>query len=148
MNSLIILTGNYLILGYLLVPVGLWFFGKKSLAVQSVLAAVIAYLFSSFVKDFFYLPRPFILAHQSPLLGVLLDGSFPSAHTAVTFAVSLIVVKRFLRLGIMLCGLSILVGISRILGGVHSAVDVIGGLVLGYASVIASNYLRKNIFKE
>lgn len=58
--------------------------------------------------------------------------SFPSRHTfsAAIIAVTFLHFKFFV--GIFFVVLSLIVGITRILAGVHYPSDVLGGLVLGY----------------
>jgi undecaprenyl-diphosphatase len=60
--------------------------------------------------------------------------SFPSGHASRTVALTVIVLARGLLLpGLLLVGWSLLVGLARILLGVHYLIDVVVGYLLGLA---------------
>lgn len=94
-------------------------------------AAATAWIAGKLLKDFFYTPRPFILSQTPPLVAPLLDGSFPSLHAAVSFSVAIGVFLYRPRAGAPLILLAGLVSLGRVLAGVHSPLDILGGLAIG-----------------
>ncbi len=88
-------------------------------------------------------PRPFHADQQLLLSIAPLDRySFPSGHTlhAVTF--TLLAVFYFPMLAWLLIPFSILVGLSRVVLGLHYPSDVIAGVVIGAAIAMASLWIR------
>ena len=59
--------------------------------------------------------------------------SFPSGHTAAAFVFANIVVAFFPSLSIPLYLFATLVGLSRVMLGVHYPGDILAGMVLGLA---------------
>lgn len=123
MNSVVIFLADYTILFLFSVPVIFWFFHRRKLAYRVTISAILAWLIGKFIKDFFYFPRPIPMR--------LMDGSFPSNHTAAAFAISVYVFLHHRRWGTLLLILSVLIGLARVIEGVHFPVDVFGGAILG-----------------
>ena len=131
MNFFVIFFADYAIfLLFGMLPL-LWFAKSRELALHAFLSALTAWAISKFLKDFFYTPRPFLISGLTPLVKYSSDGSFPSNHTAAAFAIAITVFLHHRRLGIILIILALLIGISRIFGGVHYPIDIIGGAAIG-----------------
>ena len=69
------------------------------------------------------------------------SASFPSGHTATAFAAAVAVALIYPRLGRPLLALAVVVGISRVYLGMHYALDVTAGMVLGIAVGFAAAWL-------
>lgn len=78
------------------------------------------------LKYIFKVPRPEI---SSPLL--IFDPAFPSGHTAMVAALGAFVFRKNKPLGILLLVLSLIIGWSRVLLGVHYPLDILGGFAVG-----------------
>lgn len=124
-------SGNYLLLLILIIityyslATGHW-----SILIRSLFIASISLFVGTLIKNFFYLPRPFIISGQTPLVNYLMDGSFPSDHAAVAFALTLPFFLQQHKLGTILLFLSTLVALSRIVAGVHTLYDVLAGFAV------------------
>lgn len=110
--------------------------GNKKLAVKNSLiiffVAMFAWFFADIIKYIFPTPRPFIVLDSVNLLFQHGDyDSFPSGHTTflVAFAVMFWFYNR--RLGILCLILATVVGLARVVSGVHWPLDIIGGFLLG-----------------
>ena len=123
MNNLITFFAQYAIIVLFLILPWLWFTHQKRLAWTAGLSAGLSWLAARFIKDFFYFHRPFPLQ--------LMDGSFPSLHTAVAFAISFAIYRRLSKLGLVMLLLSGGIGVSRVVSGIHYPIDVLAGAVLG-----------------
>ncbi len=62
------------------------------------------------------------------------SSSFPSGHTASAFAFATAITADVPELTALLYGMATLIGVSRVLTGVHYPSDVIGGGVLGLST--------------
>jgi undecaprenyl-diphosphatase len=79
-------------------------------------------------------------ASPEPLVRVPTDYSFPSGHTATSFAAALILARAIPRRAPLFYVLAAAIGFSRIYAGVHYPLDVLGGAVLGL--LVATALLR------
>ncbi len=144
MNDVLVFLAIYAIYGVFAAPLLLVTQKETQLAIKAWAAAGLAWAIGKFIKDFFYLPRPFIVAQHPALVKALLDGSFPSGHTATAFAISFFIYWHHKHLGVGLLILSLLIGIGRIGVLVHTPLDVAGGIILGFLSAwVLDNYHSK-----
>ena len=132
--TLPVILSEYLVYVLLSIP-GIVLLRRQVPAAAYIAASLIgAWLIGLFIKDFFYLPRPF------PLLR--LDGSFPSNHTAASFAVATAMVVRFGPRWLPLYLLAALVGVGRVLTHVHYPLDIWGGAAFGTAVALLLTYIN------
>jgi membrane-associated phospholipid phosphatase len=108
---------------------------RRPLPLPTLFAAVsvgIGSLVVALLKETLDRPRP---AHADPTIetavGTPGSPSFPSGHTATAFAAAAVVGAFYPRLRWPLYALAALVGVSRIYLGVHFALDVLAGAILG-----------------
>ncbi len=102
------------------------YFYKKDLLSLGILGSVFAFLVSELIKSFVPTSRP-----EFPLLGYREGSSFPSTHASVSFALATAVFYVDRKLGYIFYIGAILVSLGRVLGGVHSLIDVIAGMLIG-----------------
>ncbi|HZJ81643.1 MAG TPA: phosphatase PAP2 family protein, partial [Guyparkeria sp.] len=134
------LADTWLTLG-LLLPFVLW---RPRLAILMLFAAIVAAVITHGIKPTLNVLRPPALldAGSFNLIGHSISSkSFPSGHTvtAFTFAGLLILGLR-LRWpwAIALLLLASIMGLSRIVAGVHWPTDVLAGAIIGLASAAAA----------
>lgn len=98
------------------------------------LSAVIARgILTEVIRFFYERPRPFEFLQISPLFSKE-SFSFPSGHIAFLFALSFIVFFFHRRWGVVFLALSLLVGIARVVAGVHFPSDILGGIIVALLS--------------
>lgn len=106
-------------------------------AIQSLIGHGIAALLVNGLKHLIGRPRPkFTHSGDWHMSVSWVSGwdSFPSGHSAASFAVATVLAKRFPMVGPLCIGVAAFVALSRVLRGSHFPTDVVGGAVLGILS--------------
>lgn len=96
-------------------------------------------MLTSYVISLFYFhPRPFVDNLGTQLIGHAPDSSFPSDHTTFIFSISVMLLfnKTTRALVIVLCGCSFISGLSRVFGGVHFPLDILGAILVSIFSYV------------
>jgi len=135
MVGTIIFGAKYLI--WVLVGLALvWFLRqpkekKKEMIVFGAVAFPLIYAVAKLIAMFYYNPRPFVV---EPLLHPLIphepDNGFPSDHTLLGSAISTVIYSFSKKISILSWILTILVGLSRILAGIHHPIDILGSIII------------------
>ncbi len=114
--------------------------------VPAFFAVVTTGIVAFVLKSFFGVDRPFKALLLEPLVEA---GSyaFPSAHTAVAFALLIPFWRISKILGILWFVFAVLTGVARVYELVHYPSDIVGGLVLGgvIGAVFSHNEVKKLI---
>lgn len=108
---------------------------RRLLAVELLVAGVLAWGLAKLVKLFFDRPRPGVLFEDATLHGDVVTGlGYLSGHAAIAATLATVagpwLPRRLRRLA---WGTALLVGASRIFVGAHLPLDVLGGYALGWA---------------
>ncbi|MBR2715502.1 MAG: phosphatase PAP2 family protein [Ruminococcus sp.] len=75
--------------------------------------------------------RPYEVYDYTPAVAKSTKGkSFPSRHTASAFIIAMAFLYLDISLGVIMLILSTVIGITRVLSGVHFIKDVIGGALI------------------
>lgn len=111
-------------------------------------AAVAAYILAKIIKTVFPHPRPFEVLPDVQLLVTKEGGdSFPSGHATFYMALASALFFYHRRLAYWYVGGALVVGLGRILVGVHWPFDVLAGFILGAFVGTASVYCFKKLYK-
>ncbi len=105
--------------------------------IQTLWAHGLATVLVHTVKHLLGRPRPkFSVSGDWAIAPSLASGfdSFPSGHTTATFALAIVLSRRFPLLAAVFIGSAAFVALSRVLRGSHFPSDVFGGWVLGTVS--------------
>lgn len=101
------------------------------------IAAAGVWVIAQLIKTIVEAPRPFLLLEN---VNLLLDhggfDSFPSGHAAFFAALAMIIYFYHRKVGILFFVSALLIGIARIIAGVHFPLDILGGYILGVAVAI------------
>ena len=103
------------------------------------------------VKDFFKVPRPIGEPGIRSLRVHTAEGySFPSGHTQNTATIWTFFMIQFKRSWLYAAGvlMTMLVGLSRLYLGVHTPLDVVGGMIIGALWVIIWGYIYEISIKR
>ena len=102
-----------------------------------------AWVVATLIKTIVKAPRPYIIfPNISPLLEKT-DFSFPSGHATFFMALGVSIYLSHKKAGIIFIILAFLIGISRIITGVHFPVDILTGYVIGIIIAIVFNLIFK-----
>lgn len=113
--------------------------------VAALFAVIFTAIFSFTLKSFFAIPRPFL---QIELLRPLVEApsySFPSAHTAIAFALLIPFIRISKLIGFSWLAFALLIGFARVYQSVHFPSDIAGGIFLG--GLIGTIFSNPNIKK-
>jgi membrane-associated phospholipid phosphatase len=140
----ITLLGDALVGPLFLIP---FLKNRPQLIWEGTLAALIATAFTHIIKPIAHVARPPAVLDLAVMGPRFLQGSFPSGHTTTAFTVlGLLVMVGVIRgfgpilLAFILAGL---VGVSRIVAGVHWPADMLMGMAGGWLSAIFAIYLAQ-----
>jgi len=127
----------------------LWFIDgkiKKEQALHAIFSIVTSGSIVYIIKSLFPTLRPFQFDGRPPLtLTIPSDGSFPSSHAAISFALAASIYLHNKKAGLFFITCAVFVSLGRILSNVHSVWDVIFGSLIGI--VVASAIRKLHLFK-
>ncbi len=102
------------------------------IGLSAILARGILTTLIKFIVD---RPRPYIALSFTPLI-TSPDSAFPSGHATFFFAVAMAVWYLNRRWGNWLFLSAILIGLARVVAGVHWPLDILAGALIGVISAI------------
>jgi undecaprenyl-diphosphatase len=108
----------------------------KSLLVATILAFLLSTAVVHLIKRRVKRLRPVAHTEVRFLVPETRHGSFPSGHTATTFALAMVLAWHFPLWSVPLFLLAGIIGYSRIYVGVHFLSDVIAAAIIGVLSAV------------
>ena len=109
---------------------------KKEQALHAFFSSVFAWIISQMIKNIYPVPRPYHVNGRQ-LLTISLnhyEGSFPSSHTAMAFAIAFATYLHTKKLGSFFIFCAVFVALGRVLSNVHYIFDVVIGGVVGVST--------------
>ena len=127
-------------------PIGYWLWDKRMFTRLAMLIIITGVL-NGLLKDLFHYPRPPAQFAIDPRVGD--SFGFPSGHAQVAVAMWLWLAYEIKRVWAWAAGILIALGVcaSRVYVGVHDMEDVLGGALLGLATIVAYRVLVSDEFK-
>lgn len=103
----------------------------------ATVAALVALLLAKVASMFYQGERPFLMQGEDAKAAYLNNPGFPSDHALLVFTITFIVwaSTKNVKISLVLLGLSILVGVGRVLALVHTPIDVMGGILCALLAV-------------
>lgn len=153
MDSLIVFLAKDAIYALLPISIGLiaWDASRtkniKNIVVL-LLGLMLAVILAKISGLYFYHNQPFIEQGFTPLFMHEKDNSFPSNHTLMATYFALAVIRINWRLAIGLTGLAIIIGVCRVIAGVHYPVDIIGSVIIAAISFIVVDSIVYRLLKD
>jgi undecaprenyl-diphosphatase len=100
-----------------------------------------AWFVSYILKYLFHTSRPFDVFPQITSLFGETGYAFPSGHATFFMALAVALFFSHKKVGYVFMFFALIIGIARIISGVHFPIDILGGFILG--SLVA--YFLKNL---
>ena len=114
------------------------------LARHALLPSLVALVIAQLLKWLHHTPRPFELNGAGTFtLWAKPDGSFPSGHTALAFALATSILLHRRNLGLIFITAALLVGLGRVLSNVHYPIDILAGAGLGITTALLLHRLHR-----
>ncbi len=114
----------------------------KEIAMFS-LPVLSAWIIANILKYLVHAPRPFEALHNVIPLIAESGYAFPSDHATFFMALAVPIFVYNKKAGYVFITLAVLIGLARIVVGVHSPEDILGGFILGAGvAIILSQNLR------
>lgn len=142
MTPLIIFGAKYLVaLVMLCGAVTLTFAGEQRRRLTYIIAIALplCYVLARLAGLFYAHNQPFAVGGFEPLIPHAVDNSFPSDHVALAGVFSSIAFLGNPRVGLVLWALTLVVGLSRMLAGLHYGADVLVAAVLALFAVFVAH---------
>lgn len=119
------------------------FFYKWREFVMVTFSCVSAYLMAFALKFFLHIPRPILTLPDIQPLFVKTSLSFPSEHATFFMTLALSIFFLHKKTGYWFVFFALLIGLFRIIAGVHFPADILGGFILGGGVAYLGNLLYK-----
>jgi undecaprenyl-diphosphatase len=151
MNLLIIFGAKYLYLvAIAITAISFWYLArerKRTTAFFGIIDLTAIYLVGLITGYLYDNPRPFVSDHITPLISHAADNGFPSDHTLLVAALASILYCHNRTLGLIVFGIALLIGVSRVFAGIHHWIDIAGSLIIAVVvTAIVYKVSRKRLY--
>lgn len=122
-------------------------FKERKAVILALLSMPLVFLIIAVIHLFLMEPRPFITYHFSPLIPFIWknDPAFPSRHASMMATITFSYTYFKSKWANLFLIFMIWVGISRIFVGVHYPLDILGGIFVGFISILISKQIIKSV---
>lgn len=121
------------------------FMEKKKEIFSVFFSVVLAGIIVEILKVLIHNPRPFDVLSQMSTLFPETGYAFPSFHATVFSALAVSLFFLHKKAGYIFMLFALLIGLARIIAGVHFPIDILGGFILGGAISCLVAYFSKNV---
>jgi membrane-associated phospholipid phosphatase len=122
------------------------FLEKKREILTVFFSFIFAFVAATVFKLIIHIDRSFVqFGDITPLFSPHQEYSFPSSHAAIFSALAVSIFLIHKKAGYVFIFFALLVGIARIIAGVHFPLDILGGFVLGGIVAYLVAYFAKKL---
>ncbi len=124
--------------------------GKKTRnkGIVLLVTVIIVFILTDYLKEEFHRVRPYEYLNFIPKVKTSGTSSFPSAHSAVAFAVFGVYYFYNLRYKYMVGAIALIIAVSRFYLEVHYFTDVLAGMALGLTVSYILFHINEMILKS
>lgn len=108
---------------------------------DAVAAGIVALALAKLAGKLYYDPRPFVDGVCQAVVPHAADNGFPSDHTLLGAALAAIVWRYSRSWAVVVGLLAAAVGIARVVGCIHSPVDIVSAYLIGIGGALAGRWL-------
>jgi undecaprenyl-diphosphatase len=112
---------------------------------RMAIAFALIFVLTEFIRYIYHHPRP-LLALKTPHLFEVFSNSFPSGHTIFIIGLATVFYYTNRKFSYFLFASGILVGITRVIAGVHYPLDIAGGIALGIGMGMIAHSISLYLF--
>lgn len=149
MDSVLIFFIKYVVFIIVAIAAVYWLTLPKKQKIQmlvfGLVLAAIAFILTRIGSALYYDARPFVDMGIEPLVPHDNNNGFPSDHTALAFSAAAAIFYMNKKLGAITLALALAVGLSRVIGHIHSLTDIIGSIVFVAISYAVAYYVTPKI---
>ena len=117
---------------------------RRIVGVAALIALILTAIIANIgLKSIVGRPRPYQVDSSVELHFKCSDSSFPSGHTASSFAAAMVIFFAYKKAGIVAIVLASLIAFSRMYFFVHFPTDILGGIVVGVLIAKVVNYFTE-----
>ena len=151
-HEIVTIIAKYFIALAVLLAVIVWFkvstAEKKRFIVLAILGAIFSLVLAKIGNKIYSDPRPFVAGHFTPYFSHAADNGFPSDHTLLTSFLAFTTWRFSRKAGLAIFFIALLVGLSRVIAGVHHLVDIIGSVVFAFIGVWLADLIVSQVVKQ
>jgi len=145
MDIFIVFCAKYLIIVIGLLTLCYWLTlprkQKTEVLIMGAITGIVALILAKTGSAMFTDPRPFVSDGVTPLFSYTADNGFPSDHTLLGMIVTMALLSVSRKWAVNLFILTVIVGASRVLAGVHHSVDIVGSIIFGALGGVVAVYI-------
>ena len=117
------------------------FLQKKKEIFKVFFSCVSVYFIALILKNLLHISRPFLALPDISPLFIKTTYAFPSEHASFFMVLAISIFLLHKKVGYIFMFFALIIGVARIIAGVHFPVDILGGFILG--ALVA--YFLKNV---
>jgi len=122
-----------------------FFLQKKKEILLVFFSGCLAWFFAYILKILIHIPRPFAAFLSIHNLFSETGYAFPSGHATFFSALAFSIFFMHKKAGYVFLFFAILIGLARIVAGVHFPIDILGGFILGGIVAYSVAFFTKNV---
>lgn len=150
MNTIAIIIAKYfIVLPFIAAAMVLWQLPSRKLkihyTVSLIAGGILALLLARLASTLYYDPRPFVVGHFTPLVAHAADNGFPSDHTLLAAFIGWTTLRYSKKYGTIILILAAVIGLSRVIVGVHHIQDIIGSFIVSGIAAWAVGFILKKV---
>ncbi len=111
-------------------------------------SGIFAWCISQILKLLIHTSRPVVEFQNVVSLIQKNDFSFPSGHATFYMALAFAIFFSHKKAGYVFIFFALLIGIARIVAGVHFPIDILGGFILGILTAYLVRFFYKKLNKQ
>lgn len=112
-------------------------------------SGIFAWCIAQIIKLLVHAPRPYLeFPNNVASLIQKTDFSFPSGHATFYMALAFAIFFSHKKAGYIFIFFALLIGIARIVAGVHFPIDILGGFALGILTAYLVKYFYQKLLKN